>query len=153
MKNTLKNTIIAIISAPLATFAVSQDASNKAAFNLPTYTIEDIASLPQPTKNPIPSVNAKFVGLNVQVKFTVTAEGRPVSVRLAKPLSSYSDIEKICQVVVAKSYSNKHVPDAERAFSHTGIGMKTTLSLRQASMFRVVVALSREWKVRKIPGF
>jgi outer membrane biosynthesis protein TonB len=96
MKNTLKNSIIAIaiISAPLATFAAKDTASQKA-FDLPTYTVEDIASLPEPIKNPIPSVKSQFVGMSVQVKFTVTAEGRPESVRLEKPLSSYSDVHQM----------------------------------------------------------
>jgi TonB family protein len=92
MKNTLKNSLIAIalIASPLATFAASDKA-----YDLPTYTIEDIAALPQPSINPIPSVKSQLVGLNVQVKFTVNADGKPESVRLAKPLSSYSDIDKM----------------------------------------------------------
>ena len=96
MINTLKDAIltIAIISAPFAIFAVQKDASKKA-YNLPTYTIEDIAALPQPTYNPIPSIKSQFVGLNLKVKFTVNADGTPESVRLAKPLSSYSDVERL----------------------------------------------------------
>ncbi|MCZ6673150.1 MAG: hypothetical protein O7C75_09440 [Verrucomicrobia bacterium] len=97
MKHTLKNTIIAIaiISAPLASFAANEDTSKSARFDLPTYTIEDIASLPEPTHNPIPSVKSQFVGLTLKVKFTVNTKGQPESVRLAKPLSSYSDVEKM----------------------------------------------------------
>lgn len=97
MKNTLKITsiAIAIISAPLATFAASEDASNKAAYNLPTYTIEDISALPEPIKNRIPSVKADYVGLSLKVKFTVTDEGRAESVRLSRPLSSYSDVDRM----------------------------------------------------------
>lgn len=92
MKNTLKNTIIAIalISAPLATFAASEKA-----YDLPVYKIEDIASLPEPTKSSIPSVKAQFIGMNLKVKFTVTADGKPQNVRLEKPLSSYSDVERM----------------------------------------------------------
>ena len=96
MKNTLKNTLlsIVIIAAPLASFAAEEESSKKA-YNLPTYTIEDIASLPEPTKNPIPTVKAKYVGLNLKVKFTVSASGRPENVRLEKPLISYSDVDKM----------------------------------------------------------
>ena len=96
MKNTLKITslAIAILSAPLATFAATKDTS-KAAYDLPTYTIEDIASLPEPTKHSIPSVKSDYIGLSLKVKFTVTAEGRAESVRLDRPLTSYSDVEKM----------------------------------------------------------
>ena len=92
MKNTLKITsiVIAILSAPLAAFAAQEKA-----YNLPTYTIEDISSLPEPIKNRIPSVKADYVGLSLKVKFTVTAEGRAESVRLDRPLHSYSDVERM----------------------------------------------------------
>ena len=96
MKNTLKITslAIAILSAPLVTFAAQAEAS-KPAYDLPTYTIEDISALPEPTKHRIPSVKADYVGLSLKVKFTVTSEGRAESVRLDKPLHSYSDVEKM----------------------------------------------------------
>ena len=95
MKNTLKIISLAtvIISAPFASFA-KEDAS-KPAYILPTYTIEDIASLPEPLKNDIPSVKSDYIGMSLKVKFTVNAEGRTESVRLSKPLHSYSDVEKM----------------------------------------------------------
>ena len=94
MKNTLKLTslAIALISAPLASFAAQEKAS-KPAYDLPTYTIEDISSLPQPTKNPIPSVKTDYIGLSLKVKFTVNENGQPESVRLDRPLTSSSDVE------------------------------------------------------------
>ena len=97
MKHTLKITTIAlvIISAPLDTFAANDNASNKPAYSLPTDTVEDIASLPEPIKNAIPSVKADYVGLSLKIKFTVTENGRTESVRLSKPLSSYSDVERM----------------------------------------------------------
>ena len=93
MKNTLTKTLItiALIAAPLATFA----AAKKTEYQLPTYTVEEIETLPEPTHYPIPSVKSQFVGLNLKVKFTVNTKGRPESVRLEKPLSSYSDVEKM----------------------------------------------------------
>jgi outer membrane biosynthesis protein TonB len=96
MKNTLKITsiAIAIISASLATFS-AQEGASRPAFDLPTYTIEDISSLPEPIKNRIPSIKADYVGLSLKVKFTVTDEGRAESVRLERPLSSYSDVERM----------------------------------------------------------
>ncbi len=96
MKNTLKNTIIAIaiIASPLATFAAQEGASKKA-YNLPTYTIEDIAALPKPSHNPIPSVKSQYVGMNLKVRLTVNAEGKAENVKLDKPLISYSDVEKM----------------------------------------------------------
>ena len=96
MKNTFETILIAllIVSVPVAAFAAKEEAS-KPAYNLPTYTIEDIASLPQPTKNPIPSVKTDYIGLSLKVKFTVNENGRPESVRLDRPLTSYSDVDKM----------------------------------------------------------
>ena len=96
MKNTFETILIAllIVSVPVAAFAAKEEAS-KPAYNLPTYTIEDIASLPQPTKNPIPSVKTDYIGLSLKVKFTVNEKGRPESVRLDRPLTSYSDVDKM----------------------------------------------------------
>jgi hypothetical protein len=86
MKHTLKNSLVALVifSAPLASFAAKDDASVKNNYNLPTYKVEDIASLPTPTHNPIPSVKSQLIGMDLRVKFTVTADGKPQSVRLEK---------------------------------------------------------------------
>lgn len=96
MKNTIKHSLLAIalLSASCAVFADKGNPAKKA-YDLPTYTIEDIASLPAPKAHAIPSVSAEFIGMDLRVKFTVTTEGKAESVRLEKPLSSYSDVERM----------------------------------------------------------
>lgn len=94
MKNRLKNSLFvtAILAASVAAFAAKE---KKPSYDLPTYTVEDIATLPEPTYNPIPTISSRYVGLDLQVKFTVNAQGRAESVRLVKPLASYSDVHKM----------------------------------------------------------
>lgn len=43
----------------------------------------------------MPRVNSHYVGMNVNVKFTVNVVGKPEKVRLEKPLNSYSDLDKM----------------------------------------------------------
>lgn len=97
MKNSLTKLLVSIVifNAPLASNAGEKEESLKATVDLPTYTIGDIAALPEPTKHSLPQVSKRIVGMKVNVKFTVDVNGRPQYVRLEKALSSYSDLDKM----------------------------------------------------------
>ena len=97
MKNTLKYTLvsISIFSAPLAAFTTEDSQGEEPEYDLPTYEFVDVISMPKPIRSPIPKVNQRLVGTVVMLKFTVKENGRPENVRLEKPLSSYSDVEKM----------------------------------------------------------
>ena len=86
MNNTLKNTLITltIIGASLASFAANEETDNTKNYDLPAYTVEEIISLPVPTKSAVPSVSKRLIGTTVKLKFTVNEKGRPEGVRLEK---------------------------------------------------------------------
>jgi hypothetical protein len=97
MKNAFQYTLtaLAIIWAPLAAFAVEDGKEKEPEYDLPTYEFVDVISLPKPTSSPMPRVKSRLVGTRLKIKFTVTAKGKAENVRLEKPLSSYSNLEKM----------------------------------------------------------
>ena len=60
--------------------------------NLPTYTVEEIAKLPQATHNPMPGIKGSLVGLKLKVNFTVNEQGRVMNVRVITPPATQSDV-------------------------------------------------------------
>jgi len=97
MKNAIHYTLIAtaIIWGPLAAFAAEDSQEKEPEYDLPTYEFVDVISLPKPTSSPMPRVKSHLIGTRLKIKFTVTEKGNAENVRLEKPLSSYSSIEKM----------------------------------------------------------
>ena len=94
MKNSLKivSLSLIILSAHAASFAGSKSASETGSHNLPEYKVEEIASLPQATHNPMPGVRRSLVGLKLKVKFTVNEKGRVKNIYVITPPATQSDV-------------------------------------------------------------
>ena len=87
--------IIASLSAPWLAFANEESPADEPQYDLPTYEFVDVISLPKPTSSPMPKAKSHLVGTKLKLKFTVNEKGRAENVRLEKPLSSYSNVERM----------------------------------------------------------
>ena len=96
MKNTFEIILLSIVLFGASFVLVSaKEADLKGPYDLPPYTVEEVAVLPEPISHPLPTVSNRVVGLDVRVKLTVNENGKPENVRLEKPLISYSDLDKM----------------------------------------------------------
>jgi len=86
--NTKIITLISVIAASFS-FAYADDPAQKeSTVELPTITVEGIASMPTLTKRTLPKISSDLVGSQITLKFTINEKGRPSGVDSAKPLHS-----------------------------------------------------------------
>lgn len=97
MKNTLQNLFVlfSVVGASLVSIGSEDGKRDAPEYELPTYEFVDVVILPKPRSSPMPKVKRRLVGTALKLKFTVNEQGRSENVRLEKPLSSFSDVEKM----------------------------------------------------------
>ena len=85
--------LILTFLAPLGASFAEDDA--EPLHELPTYEFVEYVTLPKPTRSPMPKVKSRLVGTKLKLTFVVNEKGDVENIRLEKPLTSYSDVERM----------------------------------------------------------
>lgn len=94
MKNLIKHSIIGILISglPLALTASVGNEASDANYDLPTYNVAGIDTLPVPIERTIPFVQSGLVGITIVMKVTVDEFGIPTRVESVRPLFSLGTV-------------------------------------------------------------
>lgn len=97
MKNYLKLIFLtlAVVGSQQATYGEAEEKEDDTILDLPTYEFVEVISLPKPRRSPIPKVKRELVGTSINLRFVVNEKGDPENIRLEKPLTSYTDVERM----------------------------------------------------------
>ncbi len=96
MKNLIKNTIVGLLisGSPLLLTAAVEKQSSDLNYNLPTYNVAGVETLPVPVKRTIPIVQRGLVGTTIVMKVTVDEFGIPTHVESARPLFALGTVNE-----------------------------------------------------------
>jgi len=131
MKNLIKNIIVGILISglPLALTASVGNEVSDTNYELPTYNVAGIDTLPVPIKRTIPFVQRGLVGTTIVMKITVDEFGIPTHVESARPLFSLGTVnekERDFAVLLSNHIRNW---DFEPATDFNGNPIKVTVRM------------------------
>ena len=161
MKNQIKNIIVGILISglPVALTAGVEKQYSDAKYDLPSYNVAGIDTLPVPIERTIPFVQDGLIGTTIIMKVTVDEFGIPIRVDSARPLFSLGLVnEKERDFAVQMSNAISYW-DFEPATDLNGNPIKVTVRMPVTvvesdgvQVAHVVIILEGNYRILRLHG-